>query len=95
MAKPARRILDSDGAEVTAGCCLSFSYGIPPVGVCAHVVERDGRLIALTPGHNPEETPVRGLRRYIGDFYIRECRCAIGRLDALFASRSNSTPEEE
>lgn len=65
-----RRILDSDGVEVRAGHVLSFSYGIPPVGVRARVVDRDGKLIALTPGHKPSECPVSALKRHVGDFYI-------------------------
>ena len=65
-----RRILDSDGDEVRAGMFISFSYGIPPVGVRARVVERDGRLIALTPGHNPSECSVRTLKQHVGDFWI-------------------------
>jgi len=49
----ARKIVDDDGVEVTAGCVIHFSYGAPGVGVDAPVIERDGRLIALTPGHKP------------------------------------------
>lgn len=69
---PARKIKDSDGVEVTAGCTISFGYGIPPVGVKATVIERDGKLIALTPGHKPAECRVSELKRHVGDFYVRK-----------------------
>ena len=67
-----RRILDSEGVEVTAGCVIGFAYGIPPVGVRATVIDRNGTLIALTPGHNPSECKVRDLRRHVGDFWVRK-----------------------
>ena len=60
---------DSFGEVVKAGDIVSFSYGIPPVGVKAKVVDRDGKLIVLTPGHNPEECNLRSLRTHVGDFY--------------------------
>lgn len=68
----ARRILDSDGVEVTPGCEIRFSFGLPPVGVLACVIERDGNLIALTPEHNPKECKVRELRRHVGEFWVRK-----------------------
>lgn len=67
-----RRILDSDGVEVTAGCTIHFGYGIPPVGVEAPVIERDGVLVALTPGHNPKECKVSSLMKHVGDFWVRK-----------------------
>jgi len=66
MAKPVK---DSDGHEVNPGDTIHFCYGIPPVGVRAKVIERDGDLIALTPGHNPAECKVKHLARYVGDFW--------------------------
>ena len=42
------KVLDGDGKEVRAGCTIGFSYGIPPIGVAAPVIERDGELVALT-----------------------------------------------
>lgn len=69
-----RPIKDSDGVVVKPGDAVRFSYGIPPVGVCAEVIERDGRLIALTPGHNPKECPVSQLKRHVGDFWIAKQR---------------------
>lgn len=65
-----RKIRDSDGVEATAGCTIHFGYGIPEVGVVAPVVERNGILIALTPGHNPKECKVSELKRHVGDFWI-------------------------
>lgn len=53
--------VDDDGVEITPGCTLVFSYGVPPVVVEAKVIERDGTLIALTPGHTPAEAPVRDI----------------------------------
>lgn len=63
-------IKDSDGTVVTEGCHVHFSYGIPPVGVLALVVERNGKLIALTPGHNPEQCPVAALKKYVCEFWV-------------------------
>jgi hypothetical protein len=65
-----RKIRDGDGVEVVAGCEIRFSFGLPPVGVLARVIERDGELFALTPDHNPKECKVRDLRRHVGDFWI-------------------------
>lgn len=65
-----RPVKDSDGNVVKPGDYIQFSYGIPPVGVRAKVIERDGRLIALTPGHNPAECSVRSLKGHVGDFWI-------------------------
>lgn len=67
MAKQQR---DSDGRLVGAGGTIAFSYGIPPVPVLAHVIERNGKLIALTPGHKPNECHVEKLKRYVCDFWI-------------------------
>jgi hypothetical protein len=69
----ARRVIkDSDGVVVTAGCTITFGYGIPPVGVIAPVIERNGVLIALTEGHNPKECKVSELKRHVGDFWVKE-----------------------
>jgi hypothetical protein len=62
-------LLDNDGAEVRHGDTIGFSYGIPPVGVRAQVVQRGKSLFALTPGHTPAECSLRSLRRYIGAWY--------------------------
>ena len=57
---------DSDGTRVGPGDTVRFSYGIPPVTVRAKVVQAGDRLIALTPGHNPESCPLDMLRRHAG-----------------------------
>jgi len=63
------RVLDSDGEEVMAGDRICFSYGIPPVTVTAIVAERDGKLIALTPRHNPAECSLRSLKQHVSGFW--------------------------
>lgn len=63
---PPRKYWDSEHQQVKAGCWVNFSYGIPPVIVHAKVVLRAGKLIALTPGHNPKEMPVSQLKRHVG-----------------------------
>ena len=71
-ARRARRWLvmrDDDGKRVQAGDAVRFCYGIPPVAVVAKIVERDGRLVALTPGHKPAECELRRLRRAVGSWY--------------------------
>jgi hypothetical protein len=69
---PARKIKDDDGVVVTPGCRIAFSYSIPPVPVEAEVIERDGKIIALTPGHNPPECPVAKLQEYVWSFWVVE-----------------------
>jgi hypothetical protein len=61
--------LDDDRKKVTAGDKIRFCYGIPSVIVVADVIERDGKLIALTPGHHPPECNLRRLRRYVGMWF--------------------------
>ncbi len=63
------RLRDDDGEWVTAGDTVHFSYGIPPVGVDAPIIERNGKLIGLCPGHKPSEFNLRSLRRYVGSWY--------------------------
>ena len=60
---------DDDGERVYAGDSVRFVYGIPPVAVVAKIVERGGRLIALTPGHTPPECSLRTLRKAVGSWY--------------------------
>jgi len=57
---------DSDGTLVGPGDTVRFAYGIPTVTVHAKVVQVGNRLIALTPGHNPESCPLDRLRRAVG-----------------------------
>ena len=66
-----RKIKDDDGVEVTPGCVVCFAYGIPPVYVEAEVVDRNGKLILLTPGHSPKESTVAMLRRDFS-FYVKQ-----------------------
>lgn len=61
---------DDDGKHVGPGDFIRFSYGIPPVAVKAKIIERDGKLIALTPGHKPDECNLKSLRRHVGQFYL-------------------------
>jgi uncharacterized Zn ribbon protein len=71
-ARRARRWLvmrDDDGKRVQAGDSVRLVYGLPPVAVVAKIVERDGRLVALCPGHTPEEFSLRTLRRAVGSWY--------------------------
>jgi hypothetical protein len=62
-------LLDDDGEKVRAGDSIRFSYGIPLIHVIAPVIKRSGRLIALTPGHDPKEMALRNLRRHVGCWY--------------------------
>jgi hypothetical protein len=62
-------LLDNDGTEVRHGDTIGFSYGTPPVGVRAQVVQRGKSLFALTPGHTPAECNLRSLRRYVGEWF--------------------------
>lgn len=66
----ARPIKDDDGIEVREGDVVHFGYGIPPVGVRAPVINRNGRLIAITEGHKPAECPVDQLRKHVGNFWV-------------------------
>ena len=61
---------DDDGFEVKSGDWISFSYGIPPVGVRARLYDRDGELWAVTLGkHKPREIKLSQLRRHVGNWY--------------------------
>lgn len=64
-----RPILDEDGKKVSAGDTISFSYGIPGVGVRARVEEINGALWAMTPGHKPDKCKLSKLRAAVGNFY--------------------------
>lgn len=61
---------DSYGKEVKPGSIVHFGYGSPCVGVWADVIERDGVLVALTPGHRPDECRVKDLKKHVGDFWV-------------------------
>jgi hypothetical protein len=62
-------LLDDDRKRTTAGDTVCFSYGIPPVRVLAKIIERDGVLIGICPGHYPDEFKLRSLRKYVGSWY--------------------------
>ena len=68
---------DNDGVEVCEGDTLHFAYGIPPVGVEAPVICRDGKLIAITKGHKPGECPVADLRRHVEYFWVERSAKAL------------------
>ena len=63
-------IKDDDGVEVREGDMIHFAYGIPPVGVIAPIICRDGKLIVITKGHKPEECPLASLRKHVSNFWI-------------------------
>jgi len=62
-------MLDDDKQKVSAGDTVRFNYGIPPVCVKAKLVQRGNKIIALTPGHNPAESNLRSLRKYVGGWF--------------------------
>ena len=62
-------LYDDDGELTRAGDTVQFCYGIPPIRVVAEIVERDGSLVGLCPGHTPSEFKLRSLRRYVGNWY--------------------------
>lgn len=64
-----RAVEDDDGNVIEAGDWVHFGYGTPGVGVRAEVVERDGMLIVLTPGHKPSQCRLDKLRGYVGNFW--------------------------
>ncbi len=62
-------IRDDDGAIVKVGDRINFSYGIPGVRVEGDLVEEQGVLSVLTPGHKPERCELSKLRGYVGHFW--------------------------
>ena len=65
-----KRFKDDDGFTVGHGDTISFSYGLPPVGVRAKVKWNGHAYICLTPGHNPEWCYLKDLK-HISNFYKR------------------------
>ena len=61
--------IDDDGVRVRAGDAIFFSYGIPPLYVKAKIIDRDGKLVALTPGHCPSECTLKRLRGNVGAWW--------------------------
>ena len=70
-AKPSKpaTMHDSDRRPVKAGDVIQFSYGIPPIRVYAKLTEEDGELVALTPGHDPEQETLKNVRKFCEHFY--------------------------
>lgn len=60
---------DVDGVTIKAGDTIVFSYGIPPLRVEAPVVIENGKLVAITTGHNPPKCELRHLKKHVGSFY--------------------------
>ncbi len=61
---------DSEGNIVKDGDVISFSYGIPPVGVHAPIItDEKGELIAITEGHKPTQCKLKDLKKHVGYFY--------------------------
>lgn len=64
-----RYCMDSDGHRTYAGDTILFSYGIPPVRVTAEIVNRNGKLVALTPGHSPSSCTLSRLKSCVGEWW--------------------------
>ena len=61
---------DDGGLEVGPGDWISFSYGVPPVGVRARISSLDGELVATTLGaHKPRKVLLKSLRQHVGSWY--------------------------
>lgn len=90
MGSQVKAIRDDEGEIVLDGDLVRFAYGIPPVGVEARIVERKGKLIALTPGHTPHEYPLARLRSCVGGFCkVMPKANEVGEVEAaLFRSRA-------
>lgn len=71
MSGDVKRLYDSNGVEIVAGCHIHFSYGIPPVEVSAKVVKRGRDLVALTPGHTPASANVNEITQFF-DCWVRK-----------------------
>ncbi len=61
-----------NGIEVEEGKIAHFTYGIPPIVVNAPIIERDGKLIMLTPDHTPQEMDMEEAVRILPDMEIRD-----------------------
>lgn len=63
---------DDDGRLTGDGDTISFSFGIPPLYVESLIIERDGKLFALTPDCSPKECRLDKLRSYVGAWYLKK-----------------------
>ena len=61
---------DRYGKKVKAGDTVHSSYGIPPVVIEGKVVDREGVLWVLCPGHTPDECKLTAFKRYLGGFEV-------------------------
>ena len=64
------KIIDINEVEVKEGDIVHFSYGIPPISVNAEIIEREGKLVASTPNHNPLSCFLNQLEELVGEFEI-------------------------
>lgn len=65
-------IKDDAGKIIKHGDTISFSYGIPPVGVRAKVEERDGVLWIVVPEpHKPSVERLSKLKKWY-NVYLEE-----------------------
>ncbi|NTG00046.1 hypothetical protein G6L30_07920 [Agrobacterium rhizogenes] len=65
----ALEIRDDESKLIKAGDRINFSYGIPGNRVDADIIDLNGELWALTPGHKPDRCKLSVLRRYVGHFW--------------------------
>ncbi len=63
---------DEYGIKVKVGDVLSSAYGIPGRRILGTVIERDGVLWVLTPGHNPSECTLRQFKKHLGEFEVEK-----------------------
>lgn len=61
---------DRYGVEIYEGDIISFSYGIPPVGVRAPIEFHEGCFFAVTKRHSPPRCPIGELKSCVGDFEV-------------------------
>lgn len=61
--------IDSDGRIVREGDSIHFIYGIPPIRANGTVINRNGVLWALVPGHKPNESTLSDIRKYCEHFW--------------------------
>ena len=66
-----KSLKDSNGVLVKAGDVIVSSYGIPPRRLEGKVIERDGKLIVLTPDSNPKESTLHSFKYHLHEFWIK------------------------
>ena len=65
-------MIDRDGKEIKEGDIIEGSYGIPGRTCSGKVINRDGTLWVLTPGHNPSECSLKDFMKWIVEVEIKE-----------------------